>query len=264
MYEIILVLVIGISAVGMLIYKVLPLFKKVPWKETPDPRIHYHQHYPKTSTQSRKLALGAIYNLQQEAYINSLETGVHPDAIKEALAESWAIYNTEDARMRLFYLRDKGYRFYEAAVFNAYFSDSPEVQEAIILSNFPEDEDRERAYVQLQNLIYTTDELKADNIILDETDIPKVGVTGWDCGRLVFLSRLCYDAGYISKNEAWSFINAADIIAREHFSDWERYGKSYVLGRAMWGGPGCDNREIAGYSKDLLVMPTSPWLKMPW
>jgi hypothetical protein len=264
MYNLILVLVIGISAIGMLIYKVLPLFRKTEESNAKDARIHYHRNYPKSSTQSRKLALGAIYNLQQEAYINSLETGVPPYAIREALSESWVINNREQALERLLYLRDKGYRFYQTTIFNAFFADSPEVQEAIILSNFSTEEDLSRAYSQLENLMYTVDELKADNIINDESDIPRIGVVAWDCGRLVFLSRLCYDVGYITENEAWAMINSADQLARQHFNDWEHYGKSYVLGRAMWGGLGCDNREIAGYSRDLLVLPTSPWLKMPW
>ncbi|MBP1650280.1 MAG: hypothetical protein H6Q26_437, partial [Bacteroidetes bacterium] len=98
----------------------------------------------------------------------------------------------------------------------------------------------------------------------DEQDILKYGMIGWDCGRLVFLTRLCLEARIINESEAWAYIDAASELAHITYTDWESYAKSYILGRAMWGGIHSGNRDVAAIARYLLEKDESPWLQLPW
>jgi len=167
-----------------------------------------------------------------------------------------------DANEQLIYLRDKGFRFYLPTVFKAFCSNE-NAQEEIISTVFDGD-DLDKALSQLENLQETAGELKEGHVISQNSDILTYGSNGWDCGRLVFLARLCYDAGFISEQEAWAYIEASHQLAQSSFNNWNDYGKSYVIGRAMWGGAESANQGIAVIAKQLVTLPNSPWVQMPW
>jgi hypothetical protein len=76
-------------------------------------------------------------------------------------------------------------------------------------------------------------------------DIKKYGAAAWDYGRLIFIARLCFDAKYLSQAEAWTYIEQAHQLAFIEFNSWEAYAKSYVIGRALWGGKNSFNSGIA-------------------
>jgi hypothetical protein len=257
-------LIISVFFVYFIIVKVIPFIKKAS-KITKGlfSKIYLNKNSTLSTEQYKKIALGAIYSEQQTAFINSLETGLGKSSVKDLLSNWWSINNSEDAYETLNYLQSKGFRFYLPVVFSAFSAPSSE-QEAIILNGFTNEEDIEKALSQLQNLKEVLNELKSESIISQESDIMKYGSNGWDSGRLVFLARLCYDAGYISKQEAWDFIESANIMARKTFTSWNDYAKSYVLGRGMWGGAQSANQGIASIAEYLLEVPNSPWVQMSW
>lgn len=254
--------IIGV-VVGYFVYtKVLPALRR---RKKPFRRVHLDSGSKLTKDQYKKVALGAIYSEMTHAYINTLGTGLDKTFIIGTLLQSyWKLKNPTEAREKLDYLRDKGFRHYLPAVYRALMVNSPAEQETILENSFHEEEDLEKAYAQLQNLVETMPELLQDDIIQDEQDILKYGVIGWDCGRLVFLARLCYEARFISEAEAWKYIDAANELARITYTDWESYAKSYVLGRAMWGGVNSGNRDVAAIAKYLLEMNESPWNQLSW
>lgn len=259
-----LIVVGGVMITYFIIQKVLPFLKKASMiaKKLSAPKVYLNKNSTLTTDQYKKIALGAIYSEQQGAFINSLTTGLGESSVKELLSNWWGIDDSHDANEKLIYLRDKGFRFYLPTVFEA-FSSEGNKQVNIISSAFV-DEDFDKALSQLTHLKETLEELKEDNIISQNGDIIKYGSNAWDFGRLVFLTRVCFDAGYISEKEAWAYIDAASILAKNSFNNWEDYARSYVIGRAMWGGSQSANQGIAGIAKYLLALPNSPWVQMPW
>lgn len=208
-----------------------------------------------------------MYSEQQTAFINSLTTGLGKSDIKKLLSKWWEINNPSQAKEQLAYLANKGFRFYFDTVVKCYEISNEEQQKEIIVNSFDENdekykEDTQKAYQQLLHLQETWQELTKNNIISTKNELIKYNNVGWDCGRLVFLSRLCFDAGYISENETWNYINKAYELATQHFDTWKDFSKSYIIGRGMWGGLDCANEGIIGIAEELLKDEKSPWVKL--
>lgn len=262
--ELITYLIIAVVGGYFVVAKVVPFYRKVS-KATKGifSKIYLNKNANLSAEQYKKISLGAIYSEQQTAFINSLATGMNRNDLKTILQEWWGIANRGEALDTLSYLSVKGFRFYLPIVFKAYNTPGPE-QADVILGQLTDQEDIEKAFSQLKNLQETMAELKEGNIISHDSDIMKYGTTGWDCGRLVFLTRLCYDAQYISEQEAWEYIDSAYALAKSTFKSWETYAKSYVIGRSMWGGTESANVGIMSIAKYLQEAPNSPWVQMPW
>jgi hypothetical protein len=228
-----------------------------------DGQIYYNDEGTLSDAQYKKLSLGAIYSEQQEAWINTVATGLTKKQIRQIVGRWWGILCPDDAVAKLDYLRDKGFRYYFPTVLRAVTQPAAE-REAIILEAFPgNEEDQAKALSQVENLLETMQDLEDDGVIDSSADIVKYGVDAWDCGRLVFVARLCHDIGYISEKQVWSYIDAAAELARHSFNSWQAYAKSYVIGRCLWAGSEEDSTipEIAEY---LLENEESPWVKLPW
>ncbi|MCK7553726.1 DUF1266 domain-containing protein [Chitinophaga sedimenti] len=134
----------------------------------------------------------------------------------------------------------------------------------MVLSSFNTREDREKALSHVEHLKETIPVLIAKGIINSEEDVVHISINAWDYGRIVFLARLCYEAGYLTEREVWHFIHTGDELAQQQFNDWATFGKSYVLGRAMWGGSARGNDETIEIYRYLMTDPQSPWVKLPW
>lgn len=262
-----LYIAVAAMAIYYIFFKIIPFFRKAK-KVTKSlfSKIHINKNSTCTDEEYKKIAIGAIYSEQQVAYINSLTTGLDKSGIKESLSEWWGINNNSDAEDKLDYLFNKGFRFYFNAIYKAYLAGTPEEQQNIITSSFNQsdldyEEDVEKAFGQLNNLKETWEQLTRNAIVSSKEELVKYNNLGWDCGRLVFLSRLCLDADYISENKAWEYIDKANELAVQNFSDWESFSKSYIIGRGMWGGIESANEGIMGIADDLLTEEKSPWVK---
>ena len=255
------------GVITITIFYVIPFVRKANrLKKALFDKIYWNDKANLLQDQYRKLAVGALYSEQQTAFINSLETGLGKTHLKEILANWWEIDSTEEAHKTLTYLRDKGFRYYFPSIMQAFRSQSGD-EETIIINgldnNDPNyDEDVDKAFSQLYHLKETWDELIENKIIKDVEDIQRYGNVGWDCGRLVFLTRICFDAGYISEQDAWSYIDAAYSLAKNNFNSWEDFSKSYIIGRGMWGGLDCANTGIMSISEYLLKEEKSPWTQL--
>ncbi len=229
-------------------------------------KIHINSNSNLTNEQYQKIAIGALYSEQQGAFINSLTTGLGKDKLQNLLSNWWGIENHEDAIESLSYLKDKGFRYYFPTVIEAYKS-TPDKAEDIIISGFNQtdesyQEDIEKAYSQYIHLNETWEELISNNILENTNDLIKLGNVGWDAGRLVFLTRMCFDAEYLSEQEAWGFIDNAYKLATKSFRSWDEFSKSYIIGRGMWGGENCANQGIMTIAEYLLKNDKSPWVNL--
>lgn len=242
--------------------KIIPVIRKI--TKSAFSNIYINKNSTLAEERYKKIALGAIYSEQQTTYINSLETGSSKSDLKTILGQWWGINSRNDAIEILNDLTHKGYRFYFKTVFAAYQEQDTNKVKELLQNNFNNQVDLEKSIDLLNNLKDTYNDLKSDGIISHESDIEHYGIVGWDCGRLVYVARLCYDAGYITEDEAWQYIDSADALAHKTFHSWHDYGYSYVLGRAMWGGSSANNSGVASIAKTLLEKQNSPWVEMDW
>jgi hypothetical protein len=215
-----------------------------------------------TTPESKKILIGAIYANQQGAYLNTLKADIG-DKMYTILSDWWDINGTDTAIEKLDYLRDKAFAYYFPTVWKAFHAASDEERKAIILETMTTQEDAEKAYSQTQNLLESVDILRKLEIIERVEDVNKYGVLGWDAGRLVFIARLCYDARYISEQQAWEYIDEACRKVWREFHSWDELAKSYLIGRFIWGGKDADDG-MDSLADDLLHKPKSPWNNVPW
>lgn len=263
--------VVGVVVLYFIFFKIIPFIKDVKKKMG---KIYLNPSANLSSEEYKKVSIGAIYSEQQTAFINSLETGLPKDKISTITQDWWSITDRKTAIETLDYLQNKGHRYYFNVVYKAFQTKEEEAQKNILIENLVPNgdlsdgkrqevqEDISKAYDQLKNLEENINELIQNGVIKNTEDMIHLGVLGWDVCRLNFVTRLCYESGYINTDEAWFYINSAYDTAQKHFGSWKDLAYSYVLGRAMWGGSyNSGIKHIADY---LLTDPKSPWVEFKW
>ena len=89
-------------------------------------------------------------------------------------------------------------------------------------------------------------------------------VIAWDLVRIANLGRWALHAGYLSEEEMWQVMQVTAGAARECFSSWEEYGRSFTFGRGVWHGDEEDCQTAWEIVTALLEEETSPWRQIPW
>ena len=84
-------------------------------------------------------------------------------------------------------------------------------------------------------------------------------VIAWDLVRVVNLGRWAYLCGYVNEDEMWQIMQVAADTALGHFSSWEEYGASFVMGRGVWHGDPEDSETAYEIVSLLLEDDESPW-----
>lgn len=270
-----LLLLLVVLAVYYIFFRLMPYIKRMRNSNEGEEdfvQLTFNPSSTLSTEEYKKISIGAIYSEMQEAYINSLSTGLDDEMIRMITQDWWGIYNRETALETLNYLKDKGFNYYFPSVYKAFLSGSTREQEKILLEGLTPQgrltekekevykEDLQKALSQVSNLQNSYNELKEEEIINSKEDIQFYGVLGWDYGRLSYLSRICFDANYLTEKEAWNYIDEAYFAAQEHFTSWDDFAKSYVIGRAAWSGV----EEMGSIAHNLLNNPESPWVKISW
>lgn len=230
-----------------------------------------------TPEQYRQLLVGAIYAKQQGAYMNILKTGMSPNKAMTLANQWWGINNHTEAMNTLDYLLEDGFNTLFPHVYNAFLLEDDEERKNYLISVIAPDkqvsakEEEEiknklnKAYSQVCNLVESYDKLVEHKIIANKEDLMKYGSIGWDAGRLSFLARVCYNLHYLSEAEAWRFVEKAYLQSKNAFTNWEDFGKSYVIGRTLWGGFDSTNSVIISHTEDLLNLDKKgPWTEVKW
>ena len=84
-------------------------------------------------------------------------------------------------------------------------------------------------------------------------------IIAWDLVRVVNLGRWAYLCGYVNEDEMWQIMQVAADTALGHFSSWEEYGASFVMGRGVWHGDPDDSETAYEIVSLLLEDDESPW-----
>lgn len=191
----------------------------------------------------RLLAYGAVLSSRNNMSFDGLKTTQL--GLKDLLKESWDITDRKTALESLDWLVNEGHR-----------TEADEVYEVIKAGEGAK-------YPKLKDTVKLCDKatstMKTQLGFKDETFNNVKTVTAWDTDRLVNVSRWCYTAGYISEDEAWSYINKAVSMAQTSFNSWEEYYISCAYGRAIaYDG---DIDELIGAGKTLFKDKNSVWKK---
>jgi Protein of unknown function (DUF1266) len=78
----------------------------------------------------------------------------------------------------------------------------------------------------------------------------------------VFLSRLCFFAGYIDERAAWQYMHAAARELSSVFDSWAAYGDALLMAREHATGKA--DAELTRTIRALLREKDSPWGSYPW
>jgi hypothetical protein len=229
------IVILSIVILFFIIKKGFPFLKNLFWVLKNINRPMKQNNNPQeTLTERKQIALSAIYSEQQSAYINSLSTGLPRSRILTILNEWWGIHNSEEAVNKIDYLTYKGFQFYFPIVLEAFEIADPQQREIFFEEQFIKlgDQDCEKILDQTANLELMIDEFVKDKLISNTNELKKMSVAAWDIGRAIFLSRLCYDVGFISIDQVRDYLQKNSEIAFKQFGSWHEFAKSYVIGRA--------------------------------
>lgn len=198
--------------------------------------------------------IGAINAEQTEYFCDSLTTGADVDEIKENLSDYYDISDRDSALETLEWLYTSGHRVYFDAIKGVVSG-----QDTQIYADGLDAEDIDRIREYLSNLRESIDELMQENFLKQRADLAQCSILAWDMGRLVLVTRCCFDAGYISDEEAWSYIWNARQVSKEKYASWIEFAAGYVIGRAMWSGNNMSLTGIISITQGLLQDDESPW-----
>jgi hypothetical protein len=201
------------------------------------------------------LLIGSMYAEQQSAYLNSYETGLNKGTLKTILEDYWQIFDENNAIEVLSDLQNRNRDEYLDIVYNAF--EDKENYVAILKSNLPGEEDVFKYYLEIyRKLSNVVPELIEQNVIQNFSAIKNIRDTAWNYGRGAFLSRCCYEAGYISEVELIEYLQKSHTGLRNYCKTWKEYTTSYIFGRAIWGGS--NNYGMIQIADDLLNSEKSP------
>lgn len=167
-------------------------------------------------------------------YINSMDTGVHPQKLSRLLSEDFHCTDTESVTGLFQFLINEGDRVSYQIMLPYLLSTSNICEfEEIIHKRFFGVERFVQQGKNLYKFVKYTEERRDPIIWINDLER---GVIGWDMGLLVGLARAALGSGYITKEEAWEYIGQASALCAENLRTPEEIDKSYLLGRAMKSG----------------------------
>ena len=212
-----------------------------------------------TEDQQRKVLLSGVFSSQKSALMNTIKTGMDREERHTMLAKGWGIPNKESAIDTLNYLEHTGTRRFFPQVAEALKLKNKKAIQQYLADTFQNEGDIRGCWEQVQYAFGSIDSLMKEQIIKDEADFVRIGPDAWDAGRLVFMARLCREQDYITDEQMWQYIDAADEIAHRTLTCWEDFGKSYIIGRCLWCGTANYFEVMAGHARDMYSNPKSPW-----
>ena len=200
-----------------------------------------------TAEQMRLMAFAAPLLIYNDEEVDAVESEVLPETYRAQLQSWWNITDRESTLEIVRWLLLEGHHADADAAL------------ALMRGDQPEAGDPEEKAEDVQSIA----EFMVENGYCTAETLPRT-VIAWDLVRIANLGRWALHAGYLSKEEMWQVMQVAADAAREHFSSWEEYGRSFAMGRGVWHGDEEDCQTAWEIVTTLLEEETSPWQQIPW
>ena len=146
-------------------------------------------------------------------YLNCMETGVHPEKLSKLLSDKFHCTDAISSCQLFLFLINEGERA-SYSIRERFYGVDRFIQQGRNLYKFKEYiEERGEPIVWINDL--------------------ERGVIGWDMAQVVGLARAAKDCGYITKEQAWEYIEQASTLCSEILRTPEEIDKSFLIGGAM-------------------------------
>ena len=200
-----------------------------------------------TAEQMRLMAFAAPLLIYNDEEVDAVESEVLPETYRAQLQSWWNITDRESTLEIVRWLLLEGHHADADAAL------------ALMRGDQSEAGDPEEKAEDVQAIA----EFMIRNGYCTAETLPQT-VIAWDLVRIANLGRWALHAGYLSEEEMWQVMQVAADTAREHFSSWEEYGRSFAFGRGVWHGDEEDCQTAWEIVTTLLEEETSPWQQIPW
>lgn len=189
------------------------------------------------------LAYGANLSLYRCDSPRILPVKEDNESLKEVLASYWDVSNPEEAAETLEWLLTEGHRAKYDQLLIALKAGQSFTEEEVGKS---------------QECYESAQEAMMKKLSFAKSDFDRLNnIAAWDFDRAVNVARWSYILGYITEEQAWSYIERAADAASHFFQSWKDYFISYAFGRAIaYEG---DIYDILWNGKELLNEKDSIW-----
>lgn len=203
--------------------------------------------------QLRLLAFGAPMLVYNDENVDTIDSDADVETIKYTLEDWWNVTDRDSTLGIVRWLLEDGHH--------------AEADEALA-------EIRTRGFENISQEERLDEDSKMGDVCLimesmlengwcPEDRMPE-SVIAWDLVRVVNLGRWAYLCGYVNADEMWQIMQVAADTAVEHFSSWEEYGRSFIMGRGVWHGDPDDSETAKKIVELLLENDESPWKQSYW
>jgi arsenate reductase-like glutaredoxin family protein len=233
-------------------------------KEEPEEdAILLHTETTLTPQQQWAVACGADMAFANGQYLNELTTGLAPKECRQLLSEFWDIDSTEEALEVIHWLFQEGHRTDFDILWQAVNMVSIKEAKEILRKYIVKDKNEEAVALHRLRNLHEALRVFKQHQLFDKDTLPNMLI--WDYARIINLSRGCYDAGYITREEALSFIETAAGPIRKTYSSWRQLSISYQFAKYVWMGVDEDvfKQLLEGMNR-LLTDANSPWVTLKW
>lgn len=188
---------------------------------------------------------------------------LNPKAANRYL-QGWHMHTKEGYWNMAEYFMKDGRRSYYGYIYNMIKTQPSENWESLMNEHFG-DNDRAFRYFKELKADKALNELKQHGIITFDSEMD-LAITAYDAGTLVGQARKAYTANIITEEEAWKVINFAAQLAKENFSSWEEFGKSFIIGFAFdqQHRERSYREEVYHMYKQVVESSQSPWNTISW
>ncbi|MCD8435990.1 DUF1266 domain-containing protein [Tenacibaculum dicentrarchi] len=196
------------------------------------------------------ISLSQIIGEHHNYYTNSLTAGTNLESYAEIMENWYKITDAETAELFIQTRLEDGFRDYYNNIIEQFTK--TEGNASLLAGDGEEIEEIQSYFDNIKEVLKLSEGhfWFANNL----------GVTdAFDHGRIAFVIRSSYTLGYISETKAWEYLDIIGRLASEKFTTWTEYTKSYMLGRAIWGGDDGNFEDFSKVSRYLIDSPDSPW-----
>ncbi|WP_435261636.1 DUF1266 domain-containing protein [Tenacibaculum sp. nBUS_03] len=165
--------------------------------------------------------------------------------------------------MTEYFMKD-GRRWYYDFIYNM-MKTQPEEKWDALMNNYFGNNERALNYLKILRTNKVSNELKQKGIFTIESEMD-IGIVGYDAAMLVGQARKAYTTDIITEQDAIKVMKFARELVVKHFSSWEEFGKSFILGFSFdqQHREAYYRQEIYHLYKQVLENPNSPWNTINW